>query len=227
MKLLHENLPEALKEPLSPWRQSLAGALHRDRAKAHSTYLQVATIDSAGLPSNRTLVFRGFIADSNILAMVTDKRSAKLQCSDISHAHKKEIDPSINNSIGNASVQPAAIVWYLTESREQYRFTGSLIAIDDAHEDPIFLTIREALWNRLSTASQEPFWGPSPGAPLAEYPVKIAQKPEQTSALIPTDFVALMFYPESCDHLALRPTPQQRIKHWRDNDIWRHVPINP
>ncbi|MEL6331528.1 MAG: pyridoxamine 5'-phosphate oxidase, partial [Cyanobacteria bacterium J06626_26] len=63
--------------PLAPWRPALARALHRNRARAYCRYLQLATINAGGKPSNRTVVFRGFVGEA--LQMVTDGRSEKVQ----------------------------------------------------------------------------------------------------------------------------------------------------
>jgi hypothetical protein len=44
---------------------------------AYARYLQLATVRADGRPANRTLVFRGFLADSDRLKFVADSRSQK------------------------------------------------------------------------------------------------------------------------------------------------------
>ncbi len=216
MKPLQIELSDKLKEPLAPWRQSLAGALHRDRAKAHSRYLQVASLDASGFPSNRTLVFRGFIENTNLFTMVTDRRSAKL-------THNVE---KVHEDYGGAMTQPVAIAWYLTESREQFRFTGTLIAIEEQNDQRSLREVRNTLWNRLSDDAKTPFWGAAPGAPLPNQPNNdVEARHVMTST--PKDFVALMCKVTTCDHLALRPTPQEREKHWIENGVWCSQMLTP
>jgi pyridoxamine 5'-phosphate oxidase len=50
---------------LAPWRSLLSGAIHRSRSQPHSRYFQLATVNSSGQPTNRTVVFRGFLDDQH------------------------------------------------------------------------------------------------------------------------------------------------------------------
>ena len=51
-------------------------SLHVSRGHADARYFQIATVDSKGLPDNRTVVFRGFDEqDPLALLTVTDTRS--------------------------------------------------------------------------------------------------------------------------------------------------------
>jgi pyridoxamine 5'-phosphate oxidase len=56
---------------LAPWRSPLSRALHRDGSKPHSRYFQLATVQANGHPANRTVVFRGFLNDTNQLKIIT------------------------------------------------------------------------------------------------------------------------------------------------------------
>jgi hypothetical protein len=58
---------------LAPWREPLARALHRNRSLAYSRYLQLATVRNNGRPANRTVVFRGFLENTNQLKMIMHK----------------------------------------------------------------------------------------------------------------------------------------------------------
>src|SRR4028119_1578049 len=64
---------------LALWRSPLARALHRNRSLAFARYLQLATVRATGRPANRTVVFRGFLADTNQLKFITDIRSEKAE----------------------------------------------------------------------------------------------------------------------------------------------------
>ena len=50
--------------PETLWRASLVLALYRNRHVAQARYLQLATVRADGRPANRTVVFRGFLGDS-------------------------------------------------------------------------------------------------------------------------------------------------------------------
>jgi pyridoxamine 5'-phosphate oxidase len=62
-----------MSHSLAPWRSHIARALHHDRAKPHSRYVQLATISPEGLPTNRTVVFRGFLTETNQLQFISWK----------------------------------------------------------------------------------------------------------------------------------------------------------
>ncbi|MFM7406931.1 MAG: pyridoxamine 5'-phosphate oxidase family protein, partial [Cuspidothrix sp.] len=86
---------------LAPWRSLISHALHRNRSLVYSRYVQLATVGENGLPANRTIVFRGFLEDTNQLKFITDIRSQKAE---------------------QISKQPAAeICWYFPNTREQFR----------------------------------------------------------------------------------------------------------
>ncbi|XP_064962247.1 pyridoxine/pyridoxamine 5'-phosphate oxidase 2-like isoform X3 [Musa acuminata AAA Group] len=60
------------------WKPLLLRALDSNAHLKHSAFLQLATIGSNGRPSNRTVVFRGFQEDTNVIQINTDRRSAKI-----------------------------------------------------------------------------------------------------------------------------------------------------
>uniref|UniRef100_UPI0030DDB7BF pyridoxamine 5'-phosphate oxidase family protein n=1 Tax=Cyanothece sp. BG0011 TaxID=2082950 RepID=UPI0030DDB7BF len=67
-----------MTEVLAPWRPILSRALHRNRSLPNARYFQLATINRQGQPTNRTVVFRGFLDNSNQLQIITDSRSEKI-----------------------------------------------------------------------------------------------------------------------------------------------------
>ena len=97
------NMPETL------WRASLVLALYRNRHVAQSRYLQLATVRADGRPANRTVVFRGFLGDSERITVVTDIRSAKA----------RELD----------GAPWAEACWYFPMTREQFRLGGRAVVV--------------------------------------------------------------------------------------------------
>ena len=129
---------------LPPWRSHLSHALHCNRSQPYSRYLQLATVDTQGLPTNRTVVFRGFLEDSNQLQFITDARSHK---------------------IAHIQAQPwAEICWYFTKSREQFRLLGQLVLVKATDLEPNLQLARQQVWQKLSDSARQQFCWPEPGA---------------------------------------------------------------
>lgn len=61
---------------LAPWRTLLQQSLEANKAVPFSRYCQLATVKPDGSPANRTVVYRGFIGDSDRLTVTTDTRWA-------------------------------------------------------------------------------------------------------------------------------------------------------
>lgn len=181
----------------SPWRSVLARALHYHR-EPHARYLQLATVSPQGLPHNRTIVFRGFLRDTNIIRLITDKRSAKAE--DIK-----------SNPYGE-------ICWYFPKTREQFRLAGSLQLIDYADPD------RQNQWQELSPKAKAQFFWAEPGKPRqAEEFVRECQTSDP-----PANFCLLLLTPNHVDHLNLRGNPQTRtIYQCQDQDTWTAIEVNP
>jgi pyridoxamine 5'-phosphate oxidase len=191
---------------LAPWRSHLASAIHRNRSKPYSRYLQLATVTPEGYPTNRTVVFRGFLANEDCLIFITDSRSAKIQ---------------------DIQAQPQAeACWYFTETREQFRLAGTLKLVE-AHEADLNLQLaRKTAWQSLSDAARLQFTWPNPGKPQAEKAAFELPLPEADTPL--DNFCLLLLTPYKVDHLELKGEPQQRCIYILDNEqTWSTQPVNP
>jgi pyridoxamine 5'-phosphate oxidase len=190
---------------LAPWRLPLARAIHLNRSLAYSRYVQMATVRANGRPANRTLVFRGFVDNSNQLKFVTDARSEK-------------IEP--------LAEQPwAEVCWYFPRSRDQFRFSGQLMLVSADCDDPTLAKMRTTLWHDLSDAARVQFRWPDPGKPRASGEAFTLPPPDAAEPL-PT-FALLLLEPERVDHLALRGNPQDRMLYWNRNGLWITAAVNP
>lgn len=192
---------------LTPWRSALDHALYRNRAQASCRYLQLATINAEGQPSNRTVVFRGFVDEA--LQIVTDGRSEKVQ---------------------QIQACPwAEVCWYFTMTREQFRLAGQLTLVSPDN-DPS--NLRCDTWQALSAQTRQQFYWPHPGKARTE---ATAFVPVDCSTERPPDsFYVLLLDIERVDHLTLRGNPQdrviyRRIKHamgdWSSD--WSVETVNP
>ena len=192
---------------LAPWRSAIAHALDRNRSLVYARYLQLATVQTNGRPANRTLVFRGFLEDTNQLKFIIDTRSAKAD---------------------QIQQQPwAEVCWYFPDTREQFRIAGclTLVSGDDSHQN--LQPARISMWQELSDAARLQFGWPHPGKPRVETPEAFA--PTAPDPMQPVlNFCLLLLEPVQLDHLELRGEPQNRWLYHRDeNQEWFCEKINP
>ncbi len=192
---------------LAPWRSTIAHALHRNRSLVYARYLQLATVQANNRPANRTVVFRGFLEDTNQLKFITDSRSAKT-------------DQIVQ--------QPwAEACWYFPNTREQFRIAGclTLVGNDNSHKD--LQPARISTWQELSDAARLQFAWPHPGKPrIVEAQ---AFEPPAPNCVQPVpNFCLVLLDPVQVDHLELRGEPQNRRLYHRDeNQQWLCEEINP
>lgn len=191
---------------LAPWRSPLAHALHRNRALAYARYVQLATVRSNGKPANRTVVFRGFLENTNQLRFVADRRSEKA---------------------GQIEVQPwGEVCWYFPKTREQFRISGKLTVISADHTDEVLLKARKMLWHDLSDGGRSQFAWAYPGQTKTE-PLE-QTTPDPLNPL--RSFCLLLLEPTQVDHLELRGDPQNRYLYSKkepDLEDWSMEEVNP
>jgi pyridoxamine 5'-phosphate oxidase len=191
---------------LALWRSHLAAALHRNRSLPVSRYLQLATVRADGHPANRTVVFRGFLEDTNQLKFITDLRSQKVE---------------------EINIYPwGEICWYFPKTREQFRIAGKLVLVGAEYPDATLCASRRRAWQELSEAARVQFSWPHPGANRA---VSSAFEPSAPDAIEPgANFGLLLLEPETVDLLELRGEPQNRWLYLRDEaGNWSVREVNP
>ena len=191
---------------LAPWRSPLAHALHRNRALPYARYVQLATLRTDGRPANRTVVFRGFLENTNQLRFITDRRSEKT---------------------GQLDGQPwGEICWYFPKTREQFRILGTLRVVSADHADEEMLKARKMLWHDLSDGGRSQFAWASPKQPKTA-PLE-QTTPDPLNPL--STFCLLLLEPTQVDHLELRGDPQNRYlysKEEQEPGTWSRVEVNP
>lgn len=192
--------------PLAPWRPPLARALHRNRSRPDCRYFQLATVSPQGRPTNRTVVFRGFLEPTNHLMMVTDYRSEK----------------SIH-----VQHQPwGAICWYFAKTREQFRLSGHLRLITAGDPEPQLQQARLKLWQALSDGARQQFVWPHPGRPREKAATFDLPPPPLDQP--PSQFCLLLLQPVAVEHLELKGAPQTRTAYTLNAaDDWRVADLNP
>ncbi|MFS8893467.1 Npun_F5749 family FMN-dependent PPOX-type flavoprotein [Synechococcus sp. O70.2] len=192
------------------WRAKLQAALHRNRSDPAARYLQLATVDPCGRPRNRTVVFRGFLGETDRIQLAVDSRSEKIH--QIAHCPL------------------AQICWYFAKTREQFRIAGTLEAITAGHPDPQAQQQRQQLWQQIPEEGRLLWFWPEPKGPLAPPEAFVAElTPEKASSPPPT-FVLLLLDPTEVDHLQLRGDaiyPQRRTLYERSPQGWQCRAVNP
>ena len=190
----------------APWRSPLARALHRNRSKPYSRYLQLATVTPQGYPANRTVVFRGFLGNSNCLKFITDRRSEK---------------------IDQIQYQPQAeACWYFTKTREQFRLAGTVQIVTNTNSDSALQSARSTTWQNLSDAARSQFTWSYPGKPREDNQSFATTNPDPNLPL--DNFCLLLLNPFKIDHLELRGSPQNRCLYkLQDDNTWSTQPVNP
>jgi pyridoxamine 5'-phosphate oxidase len=191
---------------LALWRSVLAKALHQNRALAYARYFQLASIREDGRPANRTVVFRGFLADSNQLMMISDRRSQKV--------------PQIQQTSW------AEICWYFPKTREQFRLSGSLQIVDQSSTNPQLRQVYNQTWQNLSDSARAQFYWLPPSQPYD--PSGVIPEPSDGSDQPAETFLLILFEPTEVDHLDLRSQPHSRHRYWCDHEQqWQVEAINP
>jgi pyridoxamine 5'-phosphate oxidase len=190
---------------LAPWRHVLGRSLHRNRALVYARYFQLATVRVNGRPANRTVVFRGFLPESNQIAVITDQRSQKIS----------QIEQN----------GWAEICWYFPKTREQFRFAGVLNIVDAVHLKETWQKAYHETWQKLSEAARAQFYGVAPG----QLRVSGLIEPDKASSDdSPESFRLLVFEPEDLDYLNLTTHPHDHYRYWFDEDgQWQREWLTP
>ncbi|KAJ3682125.1 hypothetical protein LUZ60_014698 [Juncus effusus] len=191
------------------WKALLLKALDSNSHLKHSSFFQLATVSSNGRPSNRTVVFRGFLEGSDKIQINTDTRSSKIE--EIKHCPF------------------AQICWYFTDSWEQFRINGKIEYIDGSNSDPLKIQQREKAWFSSSPKSRLQYVGPNPGLPAFN------EDQVQEVNLDPSDgpvsaFCLLVLDPDQVDYLNLKRNERMAFKSSFGEDgskIWSFEKINP
>lgn len=192
---------------LAPWRSLIDRALDLNSSLASARYLQLATVKVDNRPANRTLVFRGFLADTDELKFTIDSRSQKPE------------------QIGH---QPwAEACWYFSSSREQFRLAGCLTLVTSDYPNAVLQQARQTAWQDISDATRLQFAWADPGKPKADAAAFDPPLPNPIEPL--PNFCLLLLKPVQVDHLELRGEPQNRtIYNWCNiEQIWSIQAVNP
>ena len=190
-------------KPLT-WQKSLEYSIDQNQESPHRRFAQLATVTKKREPQNRTVVIRGISHEDHSLLFCTDQRSPKVSAFFESNL--------------------AQLCWYFTDTREQYRFSGTVQMISDQEA-------RSSMWATLSSETRAQFYWPAPyGSPtqyLQEEPPTGSRLEELIACNTPAPYFLLCkLNVNQVDYLKLRPSPRRLI--FRNHDRgWQSEEVNP
>jgi hypothetical protein len=148
------------------WRACLQEALKRGEECKDSPYVQLATIRPDGRPANRTVVFRGFLGESDRLTFVTDVTSNKVRaCPGECLLPVWERTPDSRQVRQLAACSFGEVCWWLPITREQFRLSGRVTVVDHACQDIALQAARTLAWQQLSEGGRAQFGWPYHASP--------------------------------------------------------------
>ena len=159
----------------------------------------MATVAADGTPRVRTLVFRGWSADSD-LELLSDARSDK--------------------AVELAGQGQVELCWLFRKAREQFRLRGGAQVLGHS-EAP------EALhehWQRLTPGGRSVWAWPHPGQPFdpaGPWPDAVAD-----GAPPPPHLVLIRIQLQRVEQLDLKPHPHRRLC-WDRGEGWAERRLNP
>lgn len=174
-----------IDKSLIPWHARIEGSIARSRKIRGGNFVQIATVDQEGFPRCRTVVFRGFI-NIGELGTVEDAEILPGESSDVfslqSHssiwAMKMITDARSEKVLQSTQCE---MVWWFTQSSEQYRIAGRLELVRPEPEydalphvaspslserSRALQRIRKQQWGNLSDSAREQFYWTHPGRPM-------------------------------------------------------------
>ena len=187
-----------------PWRERIVGSIAKSRKIRGGNYVQLASVDDAGLPRVRTVVFRGFAPDGS-LKIITDARSQKVQQS-------KQVE----------------VCWWFSQSSEQYRFAGDITYIgQDGSDDDVAL--RKQQWGNLSDKAREQFfWAHPPAETFDDAPEAVPAGGRDADGKVlpaPDVFLLGLVAPDAVDYLRLTDNFRQLDR--LADGAWDCARVNP
>jgi PPOX class probable FMN-dependent enzyme len=188
------------------WKPSLVLALYLNRQAPYSRFVQVATVRDDGRPANRTMMFSGFLGETDQLTFHTDSRSAKL--ADLDH------------------LPWAEACWYFPVTHEQFRIGGMVRVVRGDTPDSSMLEARRAAWRELGEPARIAYNWPAPGQPRNRKEPYPTERPDAKEPL--PQFCLIILDPHAVDHLEVNGNPQNRWKYQRDDQgRWSGAEVNP
>jgi len=221
--------------PPTLWRTKIIHSIAKSRKIKGGNYIQLATVDKQSLePRCRTVVFRGFLPthqnesadESCVMTMITDSRSCKVT------------EVGLEQSLSNGAMEnnTAEVVWWFSQSSEQYRIRGRLVFVGEDCTNDYLRRARKERWGNLSDLAREQFFWRDPGTSYETQVQGPTRGRDSDGKLLPPPrtFLLMLLYPSRCDYLRLSDNYRQ-IDTLQKNtnpmegssDAWTAERVNP
>jgi PPOX class probable FMN-dependent enzyme len=203
---------------IEPWSDRILQSIKKSRKVRGGNYVQIATVDAEGHPRCRTVVFRGFqgVAERGgreALRMITDARSEK-----VVHA----------TSVSSC----CELVWWFSQSSEQFRIAGDLELVGADSPSPELLGHRKQQWGNLSDFAREQFYWTAPPGHIHDE-ISASAPPaggrgEDGAVLPPPEtFLIALLWPKSVKYLRLSDNYSQKDDFDESSKLWTATRVNP
>jgi hypothetical protein len=222
---------QPLGEVEKSWRGLLDVSIAKLRKIRGSNYVKISTVDAAGEPRCRTVVFRGFFnnlsSDHQLYNVCgagqngdcnTESDNKALPCV------MKMCTDSRSRKVEENNHQPIAeMVWWFPKTLEQYRIRGLLVMVGEDEEDKMLIIARKEMWGNMSDPARESFLNPIvPGETYDKKATKDAAsniinggRDEEGKVVPPsTNFFLMLLDPTEVDYLQLMGRLDTESKEW-------------
>ncbi len=216
------------------WRSLIEKSIAKSRNVRGGNYVQLATVDATTMEARcRTVVFRGFLnlPPGHAQRRTLDDMSCVMKM--ITHRRSTKVAEIMQNP-------KAEIVWWFSQSNEQYRIRGQLVLIgnDGLVEaepvDPVLAQARREQWGNLRDGAREEYFRvPTPGESfeIETQPVPTGGRDEVTGKLLPLpdDFLLMLLVPNRVDYLRLTNMYRQieELTTSKEDGKWILQRVNP
>ena len=184
---------------LPAWRPLLKGAQHREGRSPSARWLQLATVADDGTPRVRTLVFRGWKDDDQLL-LFSDGRSSKIL--DLTHQPQAEL------------------CWLFPKAKQQFRLRG-VMTLTQPEDCPAF---HQQCWRSMRDSGRALWAWPKPGSPYDSSATFVEELGEDSRP--PNHFLVLALRVHRVELLDLNHHPHRRLL-WSAADQWKECCLNP
>jgi hypothetical protein len=236
---------QPLGEVEKSWRGLLDVSIAKSRKFRGSNYVQISTVDAAGEPRCRTVVFRGFFNN-----LSSDHQLYNVCCAGQNGDRNTESDDkalpcvmkmctdSRSRKVEENNHQPIAeMVWWFPKTSEQYRIRGSLVMVGEDEEDKTLIIERKEMWGNMSDPARESFLNPTvPGETYDKKATKDAasniinggRDEEGKVVPPPTNFFLMLLDPTEVDYLRLTGRQYRQIDRLNtESKEWSTERVNP
>ena len=184
---------------LPPWRPLLKGAQHREGRSPAARWLQLASVADDGTARVRTLVFRGWKDDEQLL-LFSDGRSSKI----LELTHQPQVE----------------LCWLFPKAKQQFRLRG-VMTLTKPEDSPAF---HQQCWRSMRDSGRALWAWPNPGARYDSSATFVKELAEDSGP--PTHFLVLVLQVHRVELLDLNHHPHQRVL-WNADDEWKQCHLNP